>query len=386
MDRHLSRRSFLARTGLYAGGAVLGASVLASCETSSESPGPSGPPGKPAAPFPMIADTATRLNAATAAGLRALGIATVFRYYSHLPPSLPDKFVTPEEARIIYDAGLSLGTVFQHYNNCFRTFENAWGREDAEQALRQAEGIGQPAGSAIYFGVDGDWPYASMLGPVRRYFEDVNAAFAGSGYAVGVYSNGCVCDTIREAGLASYFWLSGSTAHTGTQAFFNLGRWTLYQNALDIGVGLPTVHIDTNLSNPAAGGYFGQFDARGARTAAHASGATSAIFNGRRFLAAAAAVRAGPDAGASELGALRQLSNVRVLGTTGGWSQVLTQEGGARRVAGGDAVTGYLPNDVLAPMDKFPGGVTAYGLCGASSEPSEAYKYEACARASDRLR
>ena len=92
--------------------------------------------------------------------------------------------------------GLSIGAVFQHYNNCHLTFSQGWGAADAAQALRQAEAVGQPAGSAIYFGVDGDWPYASLLDGVIRYFEDVNRTFQGSGLAIGVYGGGCALETI----------------------------------------------------------------------------------------------------------------------------------------------------------------------------------------------
>ena len=42
--------------------------------------------------------------------------------------------------KIIFGEGLQLAVIFQHYNNCYRTFENNWGREDAEQALRMIFG------------------------------------------------------------------------------------------------------------------------------------------------------------------------------------------------------------------------------------------------------
>jgi hypothetical protein len=266
------------------------------------------------------------------------------------------------------------------------TFENAWGPEDAAQALRQAEAAGQPEGSAIYFGVDGDWPYQSMIDPVLAYFEAVNTAFADSGIDVGVYSNGCICHTVMDRGLASYAWLSGSTAHTGTQAFYDLGQWSLFQNALDvtIGTGAEAVGVDTNLANPARGGYFGQWDARGARTAAHSDAETRALMAARRFLNSNADVKAAPDAASATLASLRKDRNVRVLETSGDWTRALTQEGG--RNASGGAVDGWLPSSALASMDAFPDGVTAYGLCGTSSEPTDDYKYQNCAAATSRRR
>jgi hypothetical protein len=87
---------------------------------------PSTPPVTQASgKFPMIADTAARLDATKARALKAQGVRTVFRYYSHLPPSIPGKDLQPEEVRIILGEGLSIGSVFQHYNNWF-WYENRW--------------------------------------------------------------------------------------------------------------------------------------------------------------------------------------------------------------------------------------------------------------------
>jgi hypothetical protein len=323
-------------------------------------------------PFPMIADTATRLDAAKAKALRQKGVRTVFRYYSHLPPSLPGKDLQPEEAKIILGEGLSLGAVFQHYNNCFRTFENKWGREDAEQALRMAEAIKQPEGSAIYFGVDGDWPWQSMLDAVTVYFEDVHRAFEGSGLAVGIYSNGCTCNVIREKGFASYFWLSGSTGHSGSQAFYNTGKWTMFQNALDINLASAGLGVDTNIANANSGGYFGQFDSSGAHTSAHGDSSTRALIASRRFVRAASDVKTVPDAASATLGSLRKDLNVCALGQQGLWTRVLTQEGGASRTNA--ALDGWLATSALAPMDRFPDAAANYGLCGSTVAAPETAK------------
>ena len=173
-----SRRGFL----------LGGTAMLAACATSSKPTIPTTPttPAASATGVPLISDTAARLDAAKARKLYEAGVRTVFRYYSHLPPSLVGKDLQPEEAKTIIGEGFSIGSVFQHYNNCFRTFENNWGREDAEQALRQAEAAGQPEGSAIYFGVDADWPYQQLRDPILKYFDEVKRAFEGSGISVGI--------------------------------------------------------------------------------------------------------------------------------------------------------------------------------------------------------
>ena len=378
-----SRRDFVLTSGA--------ALAVAACGSSPQ-PAPSTPAPTPATPpapgagsgFPLIADTAVRLDAAKAAALRRHGVKTVFRYYSHLPPSLPGKDLQPEEARVILGEGLSIGSVFQHYNNCFRTFEKRWGKEDAEQALRMAEAAKQPEGSAIYFGVDADWPYEVMREPIIAYFEDVKRAFEGSGVLVGVYSNGCICNAIREKGLAQYFWLSGSTGHSGTQAYYNSGRWTLFQNALDVTPPQIGYGVDANIANPTTQGYFGQWTDTGATGASHGAGATQAIFAARAFLRANTELKAVADPASTTLITIRKDLNVRRLAAVNDWVQVQTQEGGARGAAA--PLTGWLPASALAPMDRFPENSANFGLCGAPSAVADTFKYQNCERAVSRVR
>ncbi|MEL6978639.1 MAG: glycoside hydrolase domain-containing protein [Pseudomonadota bacterium] len=329
-----------------------------------------------AAPAPMIIDTATKLGPAEAEALAASGVETVFRYYSYVPSNIRGKDLQPDETRALQAAGLSIGVVFQHYNNCFDAFANGWGGRDAAQALRLAETNSQPAGSAIYFGVDGDWPYESLLGPALAYFEAVAERFEGSGLAIGAYGGGCILEELRKRGLASYFWLSGSTGFTGTQAFYNSGRWTLFQNHLDITRPSPRVGIDTNLLNPAANGYFGQFSAAGARAATHDPAAGAAVFGARRFVRRASDLLSAPDAGAPPQARLRALANVKLLAAGDGWAEVETQEGGSSRRA--PARRGFLWSEDLAPMDQMPGGVRSYGLCGAARAAPDSVRNANC--------
>lgn len=392
MAPRLNRRDFLVTSS-----ALLATTALIGCESApsaSPTPKPTTPaptqpvPSTPSAifgsAFPLIADTASRLDATKAMALRAHGVKTVFRYYSHLPPSLPGKDLQPEEAKIILGEGLSIGSVFQHYNNCFRTFESNWGKEDAEQALRMAEAAGQPEGSAIYFGVDADWPYQAMRDPIIKYFEDVKRAFEGSNIAVGIYSNGCLCNAVREKGLAQYFWLSGSTGHSGTQAFYNTNNWTLFQNALDITPSQVGYAIDTNLANPSTQGYFGQWFDKGARLASHLTADVQTTLMARAFLRANTEVIQDLNPGAASLTTVRKDQNVRRLETSGDKTRIVTQEGGASRT--GQPVTGWVPTAALAPLDRFPDNSSGYGLCGASTTVSDTFKYQNCERAASRIR
>jgi len=398
MASRLNRRDFLLTSSAFATATVATACSSAAKPVATPSPSPAPTPSTPtpATPpnptsvptlgsaFPIITDTAARLDVAKAKALRAAGVKTVFRYYSHLPPSLVGKDLQPEETKIILGEGLSIGSVFQHYNNCFRTFENNWGKEDAEQALRMAEAAGQAEGSAIYFGVDADWPYAAMRDPILKYFEDIKRAFEGSNIAVGIYSNGCLCNAVREKGLAQYFWLSGSTGHSGTQAFYNTGNWTLFQNALDVTPSQVGYAIDTNLANPSTQGYFGQWNDRGARLAAHAAADTQATFTARSFLRADTELKQDLNPGSASLTKLIKDRNVRSLAIAGEWTKVVTQEGGATRAL--QPMTGWVPTSALAPMTSFPGNSSNYGLCGAPTVVSDTAKYQNCDRATSRLR
>lgn len=375
-----SRRDFLLTSG-----AALTVAACGSSPKPAPAPIPSTPTPAPAASgFPLIADTAARLDATKAAALRKHGIKTIFRYYSQIPPSIPGKDLQPEEAKIILGEGLSIGSVFQHYNNCFRTFENKWGKEDAEQALRMAKAAGQPEGSAIYFGVDADWPYQVMRDPIVAYFEDVKRAFEGSGLSVGIYSNGCICNAVREKGLAQYFWLSGSTGHSGTQAFYNTGRWSLFQNALDVTPPQIGYGVDANIANPTTQGYFGQWTDKGATNASHGAAATQAVFSARAFLRANTDLKSVADAASTTLITIRKDLNVRRLAAVNDWVQVQTQEGGARGTA--TPFIGWLPASALAPMDRFPDNSSNYGLCGAPAAVTDTFKYQNCERATSRVR
>ena len=395
MAPRLNRRDFLLTSSAFVATTALVGCESAPSASPTPKPLPSTPntPSTPSAPsssavfgsaFPLIADTASRLDATKARALRAAGVRTVFRYYSHLPPSLPGKDLQPEEAKIILGEGLSIGSVFQHYNNCFRTFENNWGKEDAEQALRMAEAAGQPAGSAIYFGVDADWPYSAMRDPIIKYFEDIKRAFEGSNIAVGIYSNGCLCNAVREKGLAQYFWLSGSTGHSGTQAFYNTNNWTLFQNALDITPAQVGYAIDTNLANPSTNGFFGQWFDRGAMLASHLAADVQTAIMARGFLRADTELKQDLNPGAASLTKLLKDRNVRRLETSGDWTKVVTQEGGATRAL--QTLTGWIPTASLAPMDRFPDNTSNYGLCGAPTAVSDTFKYQSCERATSRLR
>jgi hypothetical protein len=125
---------------------------------------------------------------------------------------------------------MKIVAVWESHSHNPAYFTYAEGYADAMTAYRQAESVGQPAGSAIYFAVDFD-ARRDALYSVDQYFRGVAAGFAAvSGgrakYRVGVYGSGAVCDAVKGARLAQFSWLSNSTAWSGYRSYSD---WNIKQ-------------------------------------------------------------------------------------------------------------------------------------------------------------
>jgi hypothetical protein len=178
--------------------------------------------------------------------MKAIGISTIIRYYDHEDETLPGKTLRRAERDAIVINGFKMGVVFQHRNNKFASFTELRGRQDAERSLMLAAENSQPRGSAIYFGVDGPWKTSYELAAITAYFREVNARMAGSGYRVGVYGSGLVCDALLANGLAELCWLAAPTNWPEFSAYYQTKKWKLVQ--------LPTSQcggrsVDFNLAN-----------------------------------------------------------------------------------------------------------------------------------------
>jgi|SRR5271157_2219838 len=152
-----------------------------------------------------------------AASIAAAGMKFVARYYSRFSA----KAMARAEALALSRAGLQVAAVYQDAHDDIRYFSSVLGLESASRALAQAAAVGQPAGSAIYFAADFDPTPAQLAGPMMDHFRAAARAFsaAPTPYAVGVYGSGLVCRTLRDAGLAAYTWLSGSTGYRESESF-----------------------------------------------------------------------------------------------------------------------------------------------------------------------
>jgi Domain of unknown function (DUF1906) len=228
-----------------------------------------------------------------ASKLATQNVKVVVRFYARKPqPGLREKIMASDgnmidgvrEPTILIRNGLSMLSLYQYRNNLPEKFmkgledtgsAKAEIAADAKAALEQAKLVGQPEGSAIYFGVDfnvtkckcdgagqvirnrnGDTvPNNSMVDAVFEYFRFMNQT-VGTRYAVGVYGNGLVNRLLREEKLVSYNWISASRSHEQTVDFYNGGQWHLFQNQVDRrwfgpqGRCAEGLDVDTNLQNP----------------------------------------------------------------------------------------------------------------------------------------
>jgi hypothetical protein len=325
MDPMFTRRSVLLGCGLLAAGGT--GPLLAA-------PGPALP-----AVIDASVDTTGALPALAAAGVRA-----IIRYYAKdRQPNLPTKILGRAEADAIRDAGMAIGIAYQFYNNKLENMTRARGLQDAAHSLRYAaDVIGQPAGSAIYFGVDGDWPKPGQMAGVVAYFTAIAETMdaAGKPYRVGVYGSGRTCAELAGRGLAELFWLARSTGWTGTPDFYNGGGWSMYQNMHEVARG--GIRLDTNIVNPTVVDQ-GFFDRAGPVTAFSDKTAIAR----RRFVGRKGqSVFREPDHKSPVVTVLKPRSNVAVTDDLGEWAGIDYGETGT--------LTGYCPSESLGFMHRMP--------------------------------
>ncbi len=201
------------------------------------------------------ADTSAPLTERFLDAIQRQGVTTVARYYDYPDETLPGKTLTQAERDMVAARGLSLVVVFQHHNDQLASFTTERGAGDAARALELAVAMHQPAGSAIYFGVDGPWRSDADLDRITAYFRAVDTAMAGSGYRVGVYGSGLTCQLMAATGQASLCWLANPTSWPGHDAAVAAGDWAIRQRGQ---VSCGERFVDFDQLNPAQA-YAGQF-------------------------------------------------------------------------------------------------------------------------------
>lgn len=195
-------------------------------------PGPSVPAPGSGCPTPgsvQAADLASIMDQKFIDEMKRLQVNTVIRYYDHTNETLSGKTLRASELDLVKRNGLDLMVVFQHYNNQITSFTAARGTSDANRTLQLAAQNRQPAGSAIYFGVDGGWYTAADVTKIKTYFTKAAPIVRAAGYKMGAYGSGMVCTELLKAGLTDYCWLSNATGWPGYQAFHATKQWTMVQ-------------------------------------------------------------------------------------------------------------------------------------------------------------
>lgn len=348
MIEFISRRQF--SLGL---SSVTAASLsLAPCRAAF--PGPDG----------RIAIVDTSENAAKAVeNLKRKNIKAVARYFARdFQPALPEKRIAfnkignSPESKILTESGIAILSVYQYKNQLPEKFSTGLAdtgsaadeaKADAYAALDQARTVGQPHGSAIYFGVDfnvrensADETGKPMIESILDYFRIVKQVIADR-YRVGAYANGYVNRMLRSENLIDFSWVSPSRSFAETPAFISSGQWHLFQNQVNrlwfgaAGKCPSGFGLDTNVQNP----MYRDIGTWGAD--AVASDRTKAIFDQRRFVLKATTIYSAKDVSGPPITKERcvldaearkwqlipehtvpRASNVRVLSDDGTWVEV----------------------------------------------------------------
>jgi Domain of unknown function (DUF1906)/Bacterial SH3 domain len=194
----------------------------------------------------MIIDTNHRTTAKLPA-LSEKGVTAILRYYARFTKQ-KEKRLIRSEAEAILAAGMSVAVVHQAAGDHASAFSHESGVADATYSLNYAtKVIGQPQGTAIYFGVDFDAKEPVVSKHIVPYFEAVNKVLAPQ-YKIGVYGDGVTLQTLLDKGLVSFTWISQSTGFPGTKQFKNSNKWTLFQHLPSHVAGLD---VDVDDLNPA---------------------------------------------------------------------------------------------------------------------------------------
>lgn len=176
------------------------------------------------------ADCMTPLNVARANALKDAGHMIVGRYIA----GGPHKRMTAFEAITVLQAGPRFFPIFQEWNNGPTYFTYEIGHRQAGDAIMNADDLGIPRGSTIYFPCDWDPTTEDINTVVLPYYRGVRDAMIGAGkpFAVGVYGTRNTCQIVSNAGLARTSFVAGmSTGWSGNLGFPLPENWAFDQIA-----------------------------------------------------------------------------------------------------------------------------------------------------------
>jgi hypothetical protein len=136
-----------------------------------------------------------------AAAVVQAGYPVVCSYYAPLPNP---KVLTKPLVEIYARAGLALVTVWEGIGTGAAGGQSE-GVSDAQQAVQQAQEVGQPKGTSIFGAVDFE-PTGAQLPIIVAYFQGFVGVLRANGYKGGPYGADFVCDAVAQAGFADHCW------------------------------------------------------------------------------------------------------------------------------------------------------------------------------------
>ena len=143
------------------------------------------------------------------------GYQSVIHYYSHTN----GKTLTRDSALASTAIGLWIAAVWEARGSDIATFTPEQGIADAKAAVAEAQAVGQPKGSAIYFAVDFG-PTEDQVQAVLIYLTAAATIVIGAGYKVGIYACGAILlAAYGEGGVFDYDWLAGALGWPGSRTY-----------------------------------------------------------------------------------------------------------------------------------------------------------------------
>ncbi|TGV31181.1 DUF1906 domain-containing protein [Mesorhizobium sp. M00.F.Ca.ET.186.01.1.1] len=198
-------------------------------------------------------------NNSTKSNLRAIkdeGYKFIGRYYGESNW----KRLTREEARLISDAGLKIVAVYQNGGRDINEFTYSNGKQACRSAIRQAEEVGQPYDTPIYFAVDMEIIKKAHFDAIEDYFSGIAKEMSnynrdnGDTYLIGVYGSYYVLEHIdNTVDDVTYFWQCKAWSDKK-----DFKTRDLYQYSIDKSLKLNngnTIIVDFCESNGSAGGF-----------------------------------------------------------------------------------------------------------------------------------
>ncbi|MGH6826659.1 glycoside hydrolase domain-containing protein [Methyloceanibacter sp.] len=205
--------------------------------------------------------------------LKDAGVKVIGRYYGRCRQWSGKRIIDGgrageegSEVDAMLDAGFAILSIYQYLSNSKYKFDGRWFNSgtnqietlknaactatakphhtavqeaelDAKAAIEQAALVGQPKGTAIYFGVDFNFDKsdAATKGKMLAYFKTVSGIVKKAEYLLGAYGSGDALAVLKEQSpqLVDFFWLSASRSYAGSTGFHNSDAWHLFQNWTD---------------------------------------------------------------------------------------------------------------------------------------------------------